>query len=213
MRVAIIDLDGTLIDRDSAFARWADHFCAENGLDRVLVGKLDIRFRSRRQQFFAELVTSFDLAADPSEIWAEYRSLMPTFAAAFPGVREGLTALRESGWRLALLSNGEADNQNGKLEKNDLLEFFDIVRISGESGLRKPDSAAYLDAVAAMGISGGTLPWMLGDDPLMDVVGPARLGLSTAWVSHGRTWPGGSPGPDLSARSPAQALHRLSQVR
>ena len=33
-RLALFDLDNTLVQRDRAFAAWADEFVAEHGLDR-----------------------------------------------------------------------------------------------------------------------------------------------------------------------------------
>ena len=211
--LAIVDLDGTLVDRDAGFARWNEEFCGDRDLGpaaRAWIAELDVRFRRDRQRFFVELVDGLGLQEQPRALWVRYRSVMPSLATAFPGVAEGLRELRAAGWVLAVLSNGQRDNQQGKLEAAGLLEHFVVCRFSGESGLRKPDPAAFGDVVRAAGAGGSSAVWMVGDDPELDVVGAQQLGLSTMWIAHGRGWPTGLAEPTRSAGSPAQALQALA---
>lgn len=211
--LAIVDLDGTLVDRDGGFARWNEEFCRDRDLGpatRAWIAELDERFRRDRQGFFVELVDELGLRERPSALWLEYRSVMPRLATAFPGVSEGLRTLRAAGWVLAVLSNGQRDNQQGKLEAAGLLEHFVVCRFSGESGLRKPDRAAFDDVLDAAGTEASSSVWMVGDDPELDVVGARQVGLSTMWISHGQDWPSGLAEPTRSAAKPAQALQALA---
>jgi putative hydrolase of the HAD superfamily len=112
-----------------------------------------------------------------------------------------------------VLSNGRPDNQRGKLQVAGLLEFFETCRFSGETGLRKPDPAAFLDVLDVVRVSAGSSTWMLGDDPALDIDGAAAVGLSTLWVSHGRDWPTGLTEPTRSAVRPAEAFEALRTSR
>lgn len=49
---------------------------------------------------------------------------MPMLSPAFPGVREGLLALRAAGWQLGVVTNVRSDNQLGKLRRAELLNLF-----------------------------------------------------------------------------------------
>ncbi|GAA3607279.1 hypothetical protein GCM10022223_24080 [Kineosporia mesophila] len=172
------------------------------------IARLDRRIRERGR-FFAELVAVLHLDDDPDGLWAEYRSAMPGLTPGFPGVVEGLQTLKAEGWGLAVLSNGQADNQLGKLREAGILELFDLCRISGDTGLRKPDPASFIDLLTAAEVSAGPEVWMVGDDPRLDIRGAAEVGVSTLWISHGRDWPADLPGPTVTAGDPAEALQRL----
>lgn len=60
----------------------------------------------------------------PAQLWADYRARMPMLSPAFPGVREGLLALRAAGWQLGVVTNVRSDNQLGKLRRAELLNLF-----------------------------------------------------------------------------------------
>ncbi|MCP5028502.1 MAG: HAD family hydrolase [Actinomycetia bacterium] len=53
--------------------------------------------------------------------------------------------------------------------------------------MKKPDRAIFAAAAAATGASLDGA-WMVGDSPLHDIVGAARLGVRTAWLHRGRSW-------------------------
>ncbi|MGI9599442.1 MAG: HAD family hydrolase, partial [Acidimicrobiales bacterium] len=64
--------------------------------------------------------------------------------------------------------------------------LVDAVCISGDIGIEKPDPRIYR---AAAELTNTPLDgWMVGDSPVNDVVGAARLGLRTAWIRRGRAW-------------------------
>lgn len=133
---------------------------------------------------------------------------MPELAPAFPGVRQALEALRGTGWRLGVVTNGRSDNQLGKLRRAALLDLFDCYCISDDVGLRKPDPAIFALARTRCGADGDTNCWVVGDDPELDISGGQASGMRTIWVSHGRPWTN-SYRPDRIATTPAGALAAL----
>jgi FMN phosphatase YigB (HAD superfamily) len=55
---------------------------------------------------------------------------------------------------------------------------------------------------------------MVGDSGEHDIGGGAGVGLRTAWVSRGRTWPAGLPySPDVTSVTGAAALRQVSEFR
>lgn len=113
--LAVLDLDGTLVDRDAGFCTWLRAWDQE---------------AKERGAFFAGLVDHFGLAVDPDALWKQYRVVTPHITPAFEGVPPGLVALRQRGWRLVVVSNGRADNQLGKLRRTGLAELLDDRFIS-----------------------------------------------------------------------------------
>ncbi|MGW0589038.1 hypothetical protein [Streptosporangium sp. NPDC002607] len=52
---------------------------------------------------------------------------------------DGLFQLRAFGWKVAVVTNGTADNQLGKTQRTGLAEAVDAYALSGLEGIRKPD--------------------------------------------------------------------------
>jgi putative hydrolase of the HAD superfamily len=126
------------------------------------------------------LESSLHLAEDMAFTWRGRRqaSLKP-----FPGALEALRALRGSGVRLGMLTNGSMDMQRSKIERAGLTDFFDYIQIEGEFGAGKPEREAYLHALDRLG-STPSQAWMAGDSLEMDVAAAQAVGLHGIWVDH-----------------------------
>ena len=101
----------------------------------------------------------------------------------FDGAIELLTTLREH-YRLALVTNGASDFQRHKLEVTGLRDYFDVVVISGEVGVGKPDPAPFNAALSALDASVDEAV-MIGNDKGRDILGADRTGLRSIWVQPG----------------------------
>ena len=77
---------------------------------------------------------------------AHYRRLNGTSSTTFPGVIEGLERLRDSGLRLACVTNKAAAFTTPLLEKSALARFFDAVVTADQVGARKPHPEPFLFA-------------------------------------------------------------------
>jgi putative hydrolase of the HAD superfamily len=120
-RLALFDLDNTLVDRQLGFSAWAAEFADERQLGgeaaRWLIAA-DRRGAGPRDHFFREVREHFGLAEPVEELWAAYRARMPGLVRCDPKVLDGLSQLRASGWRVGIVSNGTADNQLAKIERS-----------------------------------------------------------------------------------------------
>ncbi len=91
-------------------------------------------------------------------------------------------------YQIALLTNGPPDIQRHKLEATGLGDCFDVVIISGEVGVAKPDPSVFALTLERLGAAANTTV-MVGDNWDRDVVGATAAGWSGIWVSGGRPPP------------------------
>jgi putative hydrolase of the HAD superfamily len=148
--------------------------------------------------------------ADPSladTLAATFTAQREAAMHVFPGARETLDRLKALGVRLALVTNGAAEAQRGKLERFALERHFDHIQIEGEHGFGKPEERAYTHAMAALGVAPHET-WMVGDNLEWEVVAPQRLGIHAIWYDGaGIGMPAGSPiRPDRIVRSLPELL-------
>ena len=85
-----------------------------------------------------------------------------------------IDCLRARGLRTGLLSNFSADLR-GMLAAQDLLRRFDVVAISAEIGIMKPDAAAYRTVLSMLGLDAPTCVFI--DDIPANVAAAQALGM------------------------------------
>ncbi|KAB8182109.1 HAD-IIIA family hydrolase [Nonomuraea phyllanthi] len=191
-RLALFDLDRTLIDLDAAFRRWAKEFAERHRLGAEGLAWLvsqNQETHPHREVFFSKVRERFALAESVEELWAGYRRRMPQLVQCYPGVLTGLADLRAAGWRVGIVTNGMADNQLGKLHQTGLADAVDGYAVSGVEGIRKPETGLFEIAAQRCGASLAEGGWMVGDNLIADIQGARSAGLRTVWVDRG-TWPG-----------------------
>ncbi len=190
--VLLLDLDNSLADREAAFLAWARakarHWAPDQpDVVAYLVEQDADGFRARGE-FFALVAERFGLQQPVQALVAEYRDELSAALPPVPDeVKAQLRALRADGWKIAVVTNGDADVQAAKIKQLELLPLLDACCISGALGIRKPDPRIFQVAAAQCGhsLTGG---WMIGDSEA-DIVGAHRADVSSIWLHRGRTWP------------------------
>ena len=116
---------------------------------------------------------------------------------AHPDVDPGLAHLRDMGFRLATLTNGDPDAVEAQLRHSGIRHHFEAA-LSIELVRRfKPDPAPYREACRLLDVPAAAAMLVAAHD--WDVAGAARVGMRTAFISRpGSRW--GLPGdpPDLA---------------
>jgi putative hydrolase of the HAD superfamily len=96
------------------------------------------------------------------------------------GARETLAELRRRGVRLALLTNGDSEGQNYKIDRFGLRGYFEKIFIEEEIGMGKPEEYVYQLALAQMHIAPQEV-WMIGDNLENDIAAPQAQGIKGIW--------------------------------
>jgi putative hydrolase of the HAD superfamily len=226
----LLDLDDTLLDYsggvDECWSASCAFGCGSAGLDpAVLVAAVatsrrwfwDDASRHRRERvnmlgawtkIVAHALESVGRPDPPLAelIAAEFARRRRARMTLFPDSLECLTAWRDAGLRLGLVTNGDASQQRDKIARHGLARFFDVIVIEGEFGAGKPDEAVYRHALGVLG-AGPAETCMVGDHLEFDVEGAQRLGLQGIWIDRA-----GAGLPPRCAVRPDRIIRSLSEL-
>ncbi len=219
-RAVFFDLDDTLIDRAGAFTRYVDSLIsrypvafpeARRAEAVAWLHAADGRGGVSRSAFCQQVTEAFPgLGLTPDALWEDMASHLPRFVREDAGVCDWVVSVARSR-PVAVVSNGSARVQRAKLARAGLADVLPDVFLSGEVGASKPDARIFQAALAQV----GRLPeevLHVGDDAERDVVGAARLGMATCWVSHGRPWPSGLPPPTFTVPCISSRIEDIAGV-
>ena len=182
--------------------------------DRHRQGRLQLEAARRevvRRALIDLGIEDDDLAACIGDAYSHRRDIG---MAPLPDAIETVRWLRDSGRRLALLTNGAGVAQRRKIARFELEDLFDAILVEGELGFGKPDERVYLRALGALGAEPRET-WMVGDNLEWDVAAPQKLGMSGVWIdARGRGVPDESAvKPDYIVRSLAELRSLIGQAR
>jgi phosphoglycolate phosphatase len=147
IKAVIIDLDGTMLDTAPDFHHAVNRMRAEMGL-----GPLDIEtikdFVGKGTENLMRRVLAVDFDGEGVERHFEraiksytkyYLAINGDYTAIFPGVIDGLDAMRAKGLRLACVTNKPIAFTTPLLAKKGLTRYFDVVYGGDSLPKKKPD--------------------------------------------------------------------------
>ena len=112
-----------------------------------------------------------------SELLNLYKVLSP-----FTEVRDALNKLKQSNYKLAILSNGTPDLLNKLVVSNGLKDIFDDIFSVEEVGIFKPDSKVYDLPINKYNIEKNEVLFLSANT--WDVSGAGNYGYKTVWVNR-----------------------------
>jgi putative hydrolase of the HAD superfamily len=117
-----------------------------------------------------------------SRLVDEYRSHNPCISL-FRGVQPMLSELRETGARLAVITDGASQSQHRKAEALQLARYVDSVIVTDDHGIgyRKPHPYAYLKVSEDFECEPEACVY-IGDNPAKDFLAPRLLGWNTVRI-------------------------------
>jgi len=112
-----------------------------------------------------------------SELLNLYKVLSP-----FTEVNDALKKLKQSNYKLAILSNGTPDLLNELVVSNQLKDIFDDIFSVEEVGIFKPDSKVYDLPINKYNIEKNEVLFLSANT--WDVSGAGNYGYNTVWVNR-----------------------------
>lgn len=218
IRAILFDLDDTLFDHRGAVAhgitRWTESVSPGHELltetptlwreleDKHLPAwhSGECTFEEQRRRRLREfclrlgLPVPADLDAAFAEFLAHYEAAWTAFPDAAPVLNtlHGLDGAPSRGLTLGVLTNGVTVQQEAKLRRIGLLDRLDPVLTPDVLGGNfKPAPQCYLQAAAKLGLRPAEV-LVVGDNLLLDAVGPTRVGMHGVWLNRTMAKPGPS---------------------
>jgi len=144
-------------------------------------GKVDRETLARKRfDIFFDVVGI--TGVDPVWFNSAYLAQLPNHVYHLEIAEELVKSLRGS-YRLGIITNGLAAVQRPRLRRSPLNPHFDIVVVSGEIGLAKPDPAYFAYAHKEMAFPGKERVLVVGDSLYSDIKGGNDYGFRTCWYN------------------------------
>jgi len=183
-RAVIFDLDDTLYPRAwfvlSGFMAVAQYLDTELGIARETTVRSLRRFNAKHPgREFQELCRAFEL---PETIIPSLVETVRTHEPCIHLPEESAAVLRQmrGDWRIGILTNGIPATQRRKIEALRLAKLVDAVVYAADcgTGTGKPEPAAFTTVLQRLNVPPARAVFV-GDDPVADIAGAARVGMRT----------------------------------
>ena len=191
IKAVVIDLDGTLLDTAPDLARAAELMMAELGLPAVPVETVKTYIGNGVSRLVKRVLTG-DMDAEPDAALFDkaiaiyqrhYGEHVADLSRPFPGVVEGLKAMKEAGYRLACITNKAEQFTVPLLLATHLHGYFELILSGDTLPKRKPDPLPLLHACERFGIQPNEL--LLIGDSLNDTQAARAAGSHVFCVPYG----------------------------
>jgi phosphoglycolate phosphatase len=188
----IVDLDGTMVDTLGDFVAALNGMLDDLALPRIDAATVETMVGKGSEHLIHSVLGHVRGAAEDGDAWFErawpryqrhYLAVNGRHARVYPGVVEGLAALRERGLRLACLTNKPTAFARALLAAKGLDGFFELIFGGDAFERKKPDPLPVRKTCEAL----GTLPartLMVGDSS-NDAKAARAAGCPVALVSYG----------------------------
>lgn len=195
IKAVLFDFDETLQDRTAAFEKYMDtflsEFCPDIGEAEREKRKEDMRVTGNggyvnREEWYQGLIDLWGWKNAPSKtvLAAHYDTKFGDHNVIFPHSIPLLKELRARGYITGVITNGPSVLQNHKMDTSGLRPYCDIVVVSGDVGVHKPDPALFQYTADKLGLDPGECTYV-GDHPVNDIQGALDAGMHAIRMNWG----------------------------
>ncbi len=135
----------------------------------------------------------------PGQLLSAFQQARRRLNVLFPETLACLGVLRPA-FQLGLVTNGAPDLQRAKIGGSGLGEWFEVMLVSGELGIGKPDPRIFAAALERLRL-GPSQVVMVGNSLAHDIAGARAAGIGSIWVNRVREVPASSSAPDATITS------------
>ncbi|QPC45681.1 HAD family hydrolase [Mangrovibacillus cuniculi] len=190
IKAVLFDLDNTLLDRDQSLVNFIDkqydrHLSLFNKITKELFMKrfvtLDKKGYVWKDKVYKQLIEEFEISGVTYEVLLEdYLEYFHHGAVAYEGMHQLLQGLKESGYKVGIVTNGFTRLQESNIRALQLDELADVILISEKEQLRKPDPAIFERAAYLLQVTREECLFV-GDHPTNDVEAAKAVGMKAIW--------------------------------
>ena len=201
IKAVLFDFDETLQDRTAAFENYMDTFFDE------FLPDLDVQERERRKEemrvtgnggyvthngyasrdeWYEDLAHrwKWDDAPSGAELTLHYDTKFGDHNVIFPNSEKLLCELKKRGYIVGVVTNGPSLLQNHKMDVSGLRKYCDIVVVSGDVGVHKPDPKLFIYTADKLGLRTDECVYV-GDHPVNDIQGALSAGMKAIRMNYG----------------------------
>jgi phosphoglycolate phosphatase len=212
-QAAIIDLDGTMVDTLGDFEVALNAMLRDLSLPGVTRGAIELMVGKGSEHLIRSVLAHVGGAPSLYEqAWRAYQThyvaINGRHSDVYPGVVEGLSALKKAGLKLACLTNKPTDFAVPLLEAKGLAGFFEVVYGGEAFERKKPDPLPLLKTCEALD-STPARTLMVGDSS-NDAKAARAAGCPVVLVTYGYNH--GEPIRDVDADGFADSLAQVAAM-
>jgi putative hydrolase of the HAD superfamily len=211
IKAIIFDLDNTLLDRTLTFrsftssliSHYFSHLDVTQPLLELII-ELDQDGYKDKEELFTQLLGLPYWQEKPqlSELMAFYNREYVISAVLMDDAREVVQYARTK-YKVGVITNGKTPIQYGKMDQLGIRNDFDLIIVSEEAGVKKPDRRIFEMAFEKLDLKPEQCIY-IGDHPINDIEGAARAGMNTIWMKVNQPWKDGVK---------AHPLHQIEKLR
>ncbi|NLB55549.1 MAG: HAD-IA family hydrolase [Lentisphaerae bacterium] len=183
--LVMLDLDGTLIDSSADICNAVNLARKSHGVPahpfEFLVKHIGDGVYSLIRKTFRD--KDIDLAETVERYRKFYAEHMVDETVLFPDVLTGLQAMRQAGYKLAIISNKEETPIRRLLKHFEIEEYFDVILGANSIPNPKPHPDPIFTVIEKTGCKPESA-WMVGDH-FIDLETARRAGVKSIFVTYG----------------------------
>lgn len=195
VKAVFFDFDDTLQSRKGAYRLYCEDFLTkyfpgiskqerEKKLDEM-EEHVDGGYKDR-EVYFPEMIALWHWENHPplEELYDSFNNDFGKHVVLLDGAVDVLKKLKEKGYILGAVTNGVSSLQNTKLDTAGIRELFDVVVVSGDIGIYKPDRRIFDEAARRAGVENERVLFV-GDHPINDIKGALGAGMKAIRMNYG----------------------------
>ena len=202
LKVLFLDIDNTLLDFNAAAEESMKHcfrmfeleyqpemfsvFQEENNKIWRKIEKRELKVADLRTVRWQTILKKLGLEADGAAMEDEFKKSLHESAVPVDGAMEILPYLYGK-YRLCAASNGPYEQQINRLQKADMLKYFEHCFVSERMGVEKPARGFFEKCFAVLPEISPEETMMIGDSLTADIAGGRQMGMKSCWYDREQT--------------------------
>jgi 2-haloacid dehalogenase len=143
---------------------------------------------------------------DPLEMNGHYLQVLSQTRFLVEGAVELVEELLAENFRLGLITNGLKEVQRPRIAQASLEGYFEVIVVSDEIGVAKPQAGFFEHAFVEMGQPAREEVLVVGDSLQSDIQGGNNFGVDTCWFNPKKS-------ANLTAHQPTFQIEKLSELK